>query len=546
MVRKGDDVSDYRGAVVPSQDAARIPALRDYQQQAVDEIRDAFRRRSKSVLFVLSTGGGKTVAFSYIVKAAAEKGSRALILAHRKKLVTQASATFRDFGIEHGLIMSGRSGNRLPVQIGMIGTIANRTDRLAEPDFIVIDEAHHTAAASYRKILDAFPKARVLGVTATPQRTDGAGLGDIFDSMVVGPSMRDLITRGALANYTIFGPPTQIDLSGIKSTAGDFNQNQLAGKVDQASITGDAVAHYRRLVPGKRAVAFCVGVEHAEHVAEQFRGSGIPSERVDGTMDEGEIERAFARFVSGETLVLTSCQLIDEGVDVPAIEAVIDLAPTQSLIRYLQKVGRALRPALGKERAILLDHAGNHRLHGFPDDDRAWSLEGRKKGEKRQLGRIPVTTCRQCFAAYPPSLDRCPHCGSLRETDGRTVEYVDGELVEITPQVEQARQFEEWAAKERAAGRYPVQWPMLNGDAGIVPGSVVKAKDGARQGVKLYLKGGASMFRPFSTMPAEQLRVTGHALGYKPFWAARTNFINKHGRPPEDHEIKRAMAELMR
>jgi DNA repair protein RadD len=520
--------------------------LRDYQKAGVEEIRDAYRLGCRAVLFVLSTGGGKTVTFSYIVGSSAAKAKRSLVLVHREKLVAQASATFDQFGIEHGLIMSGRSQTNIPVQIGMVGTVARRLDRMKPPDFIVIDEAHHATASTYRKILDAFPKARLLGVTATPQRTDGTGLGDIFERMVEGPSMAELMERGALAPYKLFGPPPKADLSGVKITRGDFDAKQAAAAMDRATVTGDAVEHYRRLAPGKRALAFCVSREHARHVAETFAGAGIPAENIDGTTKDPNA--MIGRFERGETLVLSSCDLISEGFDVPAVEAAILLRPTQSVIIYLQQPGRALRPHPGKEAAIILDHVGNFRMHGFPDDPRAWTLEGRKKGERVQVGRIPVTTCSSCFAAYRPQLDRCPHCGELRDQSGRTVEYVDGELIEITPEVERGRAAQKWMDAEKAAGRAPVLWPIMGRDP--IPASLVKASDGGRKGFRIRFMPGAhfisAIFRPAAEMTGAQLRATGAALGYKPFWAARAHFVNQHSRPPDQGEITRAMAELSR
>ena len=521
--------------------------LRDYQDSAVAEIRESYRAGNRSVLFVMATGSGKTVAFSYIVAASQRLGKRCLVLVHRRELVEQASRTFDSFGIEHGLIMSGRSRNLLPVQIAMVGTVVRRLDKIAAPDFIVVDEAHHALAATYRKIIDAYPAAKILGVTATPQRTDGAGLGDVFGSMVVGPSMRSLIEREALAPYSLFGPPAKVDLSGVKTVRGDYDQKQLAREMDKATVTGDAVEHYRRIVGDGLALAFCVGREHAEHVAEAFRLAGIPAERIDGSMHIAEREAILGRFESGETRVMTSADLISEGFDVPAVEAAILLRPTQSVILYLQQVGRALRPSPGKEKAYIIDHVGNFRLHGFPDDEREWSLEGRKKGERRELGKIPVTTCKACFAAYRPHLPTCPHCGAARETEGRTLEYVDGKLVEITPHIERMRAEKAWMEAEKAAGRSPVMWPMLNADAGEVPASLVKASDGGSKGVRVRLyPGRIVLFRAYNSMPASQLRAVAKAFSYSPFWASRTHFFNLYGRQPGPTETRVAHINFCR
>lgn len=409
--------------------------LRDYQAKALDQIREEYRAGHRAVLFVLSTGGGKTITFSAMADGAAKKGKRILVLAHRHPLVHQASGTFDQLGIEHGVIMAGRSMNRLPVQIGMVQTVARRTAKLAPPDFIIIDEAHHTTAGQYRTILQAFPKARVLGVTATPARTDGTGLGDVFQAMVVGPSMRALIDQGSLADYRLFAPPQQFTLDGVHTERGDFDQRELAQRLDTSTVTGDAVAHYKRLAAGKRAIAFGISRRHIAHIAETFRAAGVPAEPIDGDMDQAERAGILGRFAAGQTLVLASCDLVSEGFDLPAVEAAIGLRPTQSLIVCLQQWGRALRPAPGKSHALILDHAGNSMRHGLPDDPREWTLEGRKRRKKKDADKIAVTTCKSCFAVFRSHLKTCPHCGEARPAQMRMLETVDGELVEVTPEM---------------------------------------------------------------------------------------------------------------
>ena len=449
------------------------PSLRDYQQVGVEDIRAAFRQH-RSVLFVLPTGGGKTFAFSYMAAASAARGRRVLLLVHRNELVEQASASFHQFGIEHGIMARGRSETRQAVQIGMVGTVVRRLDRIYPPDFVIVDEAHHATAAQYRKIVEAFPRARILGVTATPQRTDGAGLGDIFSALVVGPGMRDLIDRNALSPYRLFIPPQQIDTSSIKTVAGDYDRKQLATVSDRAVVTGDAVEHYRRLCNGQ-AVAFCTSLEHAEHVAAQFRDSGIPAERIDGRMTPFDRSATLARYAANETRVLASCDLISEGFDLPAIQAAILLRPTQSLIVYLQQVGRALRPSPGKPHAVILDHAGNALRHGFPDDQREWTLEGRRKGERAVLNGPAVTICRDCFAAYLSTLHVCPHCGGAKTNNSRTVECRDGELVEITPAMERQGELRTLPFREAVASLRTIEdVKLMRAARGYKPGWAIR------------------------------------------------------------------------
>lgn len=404
--------------------------LRPYQAEIVAECRGEFRGGRSNVLIKLATGGGKTVLGSFMVKGSEKRGLTCWWLVHRRELLTQASKTFYSMGIEHGFVAGGRStdlGAR--VQVGSVQTVARRLDRLPPPDLIVFDEAHHTGAAQWQRIYDAFPDAKKIGLTATPWRLDGIGLGRWFETMIEGPSVADLIEAGSLSNYRLFAP-SSVDTSAIATVAGDFQRDQLAAIMDKPTITGDAVQHYLNLARGKRAVAFAVSIEHSRHVAAQFNAAGIRAEHVDGSTPTDERDAAVQRFIRGETLILSNAELFGEGFDVPAIEAVILLRPTKSLGLHLQQVGRALRPCDGKVEAIILDHAGNSLVHGLPDDDREWSLEDRKKRRKGEVSEIPVRQCPKCFRVFRPA-PRCPGCGHEVETVGRAVEEVAGTLSEI-------------------------------------------------------------------------------------------------------------------
>jgi DNA repair protein RadD len=405
--------------------------LRPYQATLIERTRANFLVGKRSQLLVLPTGGGKTVCFSYMAGRAVEKNLRVWILAHRVELLDQISKTLRQFGVPHGVVAPGYLGDRRqPVQVASVFTLARRLDRYDAPDLIIVDEAHHAITDStWGRVITAFPNAKLLGVTATPIRLSGEGLGDLFQSMVVGPTMRDLIEQGALSPYRLFAP-AGVDLSGVHTRMGDFVRGEIAAAMDKPSITGDAVKHYQKLAPGRRAVAFCVSVEHAVHVAEQFRAAGISAQAIDGGMDRGLRASVLAEFSAGRIQVLASCDLISEGFDVPAIEAAILLRPTQSLGLYLQQVGRALRTFPGKDEAIILDHAGNVKRHGLPDEDRVWSLEGAPKKKGAQKSDVPVKTCGACFATVHSAATHCS-CGFEFPVQRREVEHVEGELQEI-------------------------------------------------------------------------------------------------------------------
>lgn len=375
----------------------------------------------------------KTITFSYIASRVRQNGKRIGIFAHRSELIGQISRTLKLFDVPHGLITAGSTYvPNQSVYVCSVQTYARRVAAGRAPvfDMGIVDEAHHASEGStWDRCMANSPDAIWLGVTATPERLDGRPL-EAFQVMLKGPTPRQLIDAGALCDYRLFAPTT-IDLSGVHTIAGDYNKGELADAVDRPSVTGDAVRHYAQYLKGAPSVAFCVSVAHAEHVAEQFRAAGYKAASVDGKMSADDRAKVIGEFSAGKLNVLSSCDLISEGFDVPGIHGAILLRPTQSLSLYLQQVGRALRTAPGKDRAIILDHAGNCGRHGLPDQDREWSLEGRKKSKGTPNDVQPVRQCERCFCAYPANRGACPECGWVPAPAPRQVEQVDGELTEV-------------------------------------------------------------------------------------------------------------------
>lgn len=415
--------------------------LRPYQARVLDECRAAYAQRNRAVLLCMPTGAGKTMTASTVVHGAAAKRNTTWWLTHRRELAAQASQTFHALGIPHGTVQSGYvSDPGALVQVASIQTIVRRLDELPEPALIVFDETHHIGAASWDAIFHRFPAARVLGLTATPWRLDGQGLGRWYSHMVLGPSTAELIGEGSLSPYRLFAPATP-DLSGVGTTAGDYQRGALAKAMDKPAIVGDAIGHYRSLCAGKRAVVFAAGVDNSKNIAAQFNAAGIPAEHVDGSMSIEERDAAVARFRAGETLILSNADLFGEGFDVPAIEAAILLRPTKSLSLHLQQVGRALRPAPGKSEAIILDHAGNSLIHGLPDDEREWSLDDREKRKRSAAAEVAIRSCTECFFIYRPA-PKCPQCGHAPVMKPREIEVIEGTLKEVQ-KVEARAKFKE-------------------------------------------------------------------------------------------------------
>lgn len=427
--------------------------LRDYQSEGVEKIRDAYRKGFKAPLYQCPTGGGKTLIFSYIAENAASKGKSAFILVHRKELLKQASEKLSQLDVPHGLIAPGHTMTGDPVQIASVYTLARRLDQVREPDLIIVDEAHHSGAGTWELILKRWPNVSILGVTATPIRMDGKGLGvkcgGFYDTLIEGPSVRWLIDNRFLSEIIYYAPDLGVDLSGIHTVMGDFDKKEVNHRLDKPVITGCAIDHYKRICPGVPAIAFCASVKHAEHVAEQFNQAGISAASIDGTLDDKIRTQRILDLAEGRINALASCDIISEGTDIPVVGAAILLRPTKSTGLHLQQVGRALRVYPGKQNAIILDHVGNCRRHGLPDDVRSWSLNGykqKKKGAAEQELRIKI--CSVCFAAYRNGIKACPQCGHIQTCEEREIKQVGGTLKIIKGgnQVKKEKKYsnEEW------------------------------------------------------------------------------------------------------
>ena len=415
--------------------------LRPYQQDAVDRIRASYRSGKRAPLFVLPCGGGKSIILSYIADGVAARNKRVVVQCHRAELVGQLSAALDKVGRAHGIIAAGiKETLSDSVQIASVDTLVRRV--ASNParyrfDLAITDEAHHLVRGNkWGKVIDAYPNARLLGVTASPERLSGEGLGahahGYCDDLIVGPSVRELTECGALVPIRVFAPPLA-DLSAVHVRAGEYDPKESAALLDTKSIVGDAISHYRRICNGQRAIVFAVNIAHSRHVAEQFTASGIPARHVDCETPAGERAQAMADFRAGRVLVLCNQNLFTEGVDVPGAVAVIMLRKTKSLTMFVQMVGRASRPAPGKTVGYLIDHCANVLEHDMPDADRTWSLDGRKRGTKSDGERIQrMKLCGKCFAMSPIHLTACEQCHHPFEPTREPPKQVEGELVEVT------------------------------------------------------------------------------------------------------------------
>lgn len=410
--------------------------LREYQNEGVNNIRLSYMQGNRAVLYVLPTGGGKTVIFSHISEQAAIKGNRVCILVHRSELVDQSSESLTKIGVDHGVITAGKELDlSKTVQVASVFTLVRRLHLIPEDFFglIVVDEAHHAVAGSWKKTIDHFIKAKVLGVTATPERLDGKGLGNYFQDMIVGQDTAWLTANNYLAPAKVFAPPNKLDKTSLGKRGGDYKMEEAENQMRQGGIMGDAVTHYKKHIYPSTAIAFCCTIEHAKAVAKAFNDAGITSQPLtgDNCKDRKDIIKKLG---TGEIKVVTSCQIISEGTDVPTVGGAILLRPTQSLSLYLQQVGRCLRPAKGKQYAIINDHVGNSITHGLPNQSREWSLEGKKVRDK--VKAPPLKVCDVCFAVNPISAKECTDCGHVFKVKQRKgLTRIQGDLIERTLKV---------------------------------------------------------------------------------------------------------------
>ena len=422
--------------------------LRPYQSSLVNDIRAAYASGVKSACLTAPCGAGKTVMFAAIAKLASAKQTRIGILVHRDSLLIQASNKLRDCGVDHGIIAPGYQSRGELVQVASVQTLVRRLD---QHDFgmLIVDEAHHAISPTYLKIFSKYQTARILGVTATPCRTNGMGLNQVFQKLVLGPDISKLIQEGYLVEPTTYGPSHALDLSGIGTVAGDYDLKALSKHMDDPRITGDAVAAYTKICPGAPAMVFTCNVKHAEDVAAAFNAAGYRAQSVDGKMDLRVIRERIAGLATGAVQVLASCNIVSEGTDIPAVVAAIMLRPTRSLSLSIQQGGRALRPvyapghdlstrdgrlaaiaASNKPKAIILDHAGNVFRFMTVDEPHPWTLEGRKKRRKGDSIAIALRQCPKCGHVHRTA-PACQKCGHVYEIAAVELKAVDGELAAI-------------------------------------------------------------------------------------------------------------------
>lgn len=442
--------------------------LRPYQLDLIQRTRAALHSGMRRLILQLPTGGGKTLVAAEVVRRLAQAGMRVAYTVPRVEILDQTAAKLADFEVEHFVLRSGVRTHRIAandrVVLAMAPTMARRLDAWPtwwRPHVVIVDEAHYapeqTAAAQAM-----WPEAHFLGLTATPIRMSDDSLADLYDGIIAGPDVQQMIRAGFLVPAVVFAAQSP-DLSGIKRVRGDFDAGEVARRFSTDSLMGLVPEAWARHAAGKRTIVFAASRSHGRALNDRFRAKGVRSAFVDGTTAGEDREAAVQRLRHGDLAVLVNVGLFVEGLDLPEVECIQLATATQSLSRYLQMVGRGLRisPQTGKRRLVVLDHGGNCLRHGMPDDARIWSLERMERAEDADPR---LRECTGCGAVFSRQVSACPQCGwkaplALARGPRREPEHVDVPLVQVSHDSPASRRAESFATPPRV----PPDWVSSHG-----------------------------------------------------------------------------------
>jgi superfamily II DNA or RNA helicase len=434
--------------------------LRPYQAEAVTALRLSLAAGHRRVLLQLATGAGKTRIAAEICRMADAKRKRVLFLAPRRELITQAAAAFAGQGLFPGIIMAGEPQKRLmDLQVASFDTLharAVRTGRMEMPaaDLVIVDEAHLSLAETRKDIIEHYGEACVIGLTATPARGDGRGLGEIYDDLVMGPSIRHLTDEGHLVPLRYFAP-TAPDLAALKlNRDGDYVEAGLAERMDRPQLVGDIVGNWLRIAQSRLTVVFCVNRAHSRHVCQAFLDAGVRAEHLDGETPNDERAAILDRVRSGETQVLCNVFVASYGLDIPALDCAVLARPTKNIALYLQTIGRVMRPSNGKHDALVIDHSGAVKENGFVDDFIPWSLDAsesvkdRKERQQKESAEPKEIECPSCHYVFKARRE-CPACGHMAIRKGEAIPVHEAELKEIRREAGKANREFTWEEKRQ-------------------------------------------------------------------------------------------------
>lgn len=418
--------------------------LRPYQERIIESTREEIRNGKKRVIIHAPTGSGKTIIAASIVSSALEKGKKVLFLVHFRELAYQAIERFNEFGIgdEVGIIMAGEDHDLgKPVQVASVQTYGRRLNLdtleynpwFCSADLVIYDECHSSIARTRKGILNIYKKdSIILGLTATPCRADGRGLGEVYQGIVSCSGIDELTELGHLVKVVYYGCKEMPDLKNIPIVAGDYNRKVLGERVDKPKLIGDIYDNWARIAPGRQTVIFATNVKHSRNIKELFEQRGVSIEHVDAHTPEEERRNILNRFRDNQLQVVTNVGVYSEGADFPWVGCVVLAKPSKSYARFVQMAGRGLRPYPGKENCIVIDHAGLVYNHGFLEDEVDWTLDGKDKAWKQTKTRKKeekILSCDTCGFLFTGR--RCPQCGTELKNYSKRIATTDDELVEI-------------------------------------------------------------------------------------------------------------------
>lgn len=505
--------------------------LRPYQIDLYRRVREAFREVDRACM-QLPTGGGKTRVFAEMARVASSRGWNTWIMVPRNELLEQSSDTLLEAGVKHGRISAtSKESAAYDLHVVSKDTLARRIDAgrvKRAPQLLIVDECHlaldrqidlHTRLSA---LGTGERPMKVLGVSATPERLDGRGLSELYQALVVGPTIPDLVESGHLSTLRYYAPAVE-GIQDLHRRGTDFDGDELDALLKGRKVYGSAIEHYRRHADRKPALVFCRSVKAAEETAALFSASGYRFENVDGTMTYTRRKALIDGLRDGRLDGVTSCELITYGLDVPRVECVIMLRPTLSRTLFFQMVGRGLRPWPGKSDLIVLDHVGNLQEHGHPFAPHTWNFEGRERRKREKADGVIARLCPEIDFLYcdRPSCVGCPHAPADGKDPRKPLETVDASLTEIAPPVKlAARPADERMILERRIGSLVARVRQVEAaedriDDGAVGELLALARELGNDPMWVYHRLSEGRVSVNVTLLCE----IGRQLGYKRGWA---------------------------